>query len=191
MACFKKESIINRLCYDAAMREKWLLSAVIIAVFVFAAPFAGFAMGLQVRPGDIYIENVPLGERVAVSAASRERVKLSINNTGTSVRTYTIHILPTAQTTAVLKQGYKDIPDTSWISPEPKEVQVSGNSTKAVELYIKIPQNPQYQNKQYQAVIEVKSKKTSPNEIFVLACQTQIFFSTVSPDIQEAKNEDE
>lgn len=189
MVCSKKESIINRMCYNAAMREKWLLSAVITAVLIFGAGNAGFAAGLQVSPGNIYIDNVPIDERVAVSAAGREKMKLSINNKGASACTYTINILSIAQTTAVLKQGYKDIPDTSWIFPETKEVQIPGNSTKAVELYIRIPENPRYYNARYQAVIEVKSKKTSPQEIFVLACQTQIFFSTVSSDIQEAKNE--
>ena len=66
-------------------------------------------------------------------------MKLSIKNKGASACAYSINILPTAQTTAVLKEGYRNIPDTSWIFPETKEVQIPGNSSKVVELDIKIP----------------------------------------------------
>ncbi|PIP19209.1 MAG: hypothetical protein COT38_01465 [Candidatus Omnitrophica bacterium CG08_land_8_20_14_0_20_41_16] len=152
----------------------------IILVVVFCTKLV-FGAGLEVGPGDIYVDNVSLGKTAAVSTSSREKVKLNIKNKGASACTYSIDILRSAQTTAALGAGYLDIPDVAWIFPETKEILVPPNSAKDVELYIKIPKKKEFYNKKYQAVIEVKSKKNKPEEIFVLACQLKILFSTSAP----------
>lgn len=157
-------------------------------LIVWAFLIASFGIGLEVDPGEINIQNVPLGQKTAVSVLGGEKMKLNIKNKGASACTYSIDILPCAQTTAVLGAGYSDIPDVSWIFPEAKEVQIPGNSAKEVELYIQIPEKKEYQNKKYQAVIEVKSKKNSQEEIFVLACQLKIRFATLNLYAEEEKN---
>lgn len=162
-----------------------------LMIIVLAVPSRSFGLGLAVNPNEIHLENVPLGQLVAVSVLGGERMKLSIKNKGASACTFTINILPTSQTTTVLKDGYGDIPDTSWIQPENKEIRLEGNSSKAVELYLKIPKKKEYYNKKYQALIEVKSKKEHPQELFVVACQVKISFSTLNTlnlNSQEAKN---
>jgi hypothetical protein len=137
-----------------------------------------WAIGLGVDPGEITIVNVPLGKKVAVSVLGGERVKLKIENKGNSAYTYTINILYSSETQTSLRVGYVDIPDTSWIWPEKKEVTISGKSKEVVELYLKIPKKKEYYNKRYQAIVEVTSKKNRPEELFVLACQVQMCFST-------------
>lgn len=164
------------------LKEKkvgWLICCILFVVNCFFS-VAGYGMGLEVDPGEIIIKNCPLGRKTAVSDLGGQQMKLSIKNKGASTYTYVIGILSTTETTAPLKEGYKDIPDISWIQPENKEVEIAGNSTKTVELYLNIPKKAEYYNKNYQAVIEVKSKKNSSEEIFVLACQLKIWFSTVS-----------
>ncbi len=141
-------------------------------------PGMSFGMGLEVDPGEINIQNVALGQKVAVSALGGELMKLRIKNKGPAAYTYTIDILRSSQTTAPLNAGYTDIPDTSWIFPQSKEVEVPGNSAKDVELYLQIPKKKEFYNKKYQAVIEVKNKKNNSTEIFVLACQLKMLFST-------------
>lgn len=157
-------------------------------IIALAAPKESFGLGLEIGPDEIYVENVALGQPVAVSALAGEQMKLSIKNKGASTCVYSINILRCAQTTATLSQGYIDIPDTSWIFPESKEIQVPGNSENTVELYLKIPKNKEYANKKYQAVIEVKSKKNKPEDLFVLACQLKMVFSTLDLEVEEAKN---
>ena len=100
-----------------------------------------------------------------------------------------IDIFPTLKTVTNLKQGYIDIPDTSWTWPEKKEVLVPGNSVEEVELYLNIPDKEEYYNQKYQAVIEVKNKKNRPEEIFVLAYQLRICFSTYASDEGEGSEE--
>lgn len=148
-------------------------------------PITGWAIGLEVDPGEIYIENVALGEKVAVSSLGGERMKLRIKNKSASAYTYTINVLSTAETTATLEENYVDIPDVSWIEPESKEVKIAGNSAQEVELYLNMPKKTEYYNKKYQAVIEVKSKKRRPEELFVLACQFKIHFSTYASEEEQ------
>ena len=145
-------------------------------------PSSAWSTGLEVDPGEFNIIDVSLGREVAVSELGTDKMKLSIRNKSGSDYTYTIDIFPTLKTVTNLKQGYTDIPDTSWIWPEKKEVLVPGNSVEEVELYLNIPDKEEYYNQKYQAVIEVKNKKNRPEEIFVLACQLRMCFSTCTSD---------
>jgi hypothetical protein len=177
MIYLKKERKINRICYNAAMQKIWSLSLIIL-IMALIAPNISFGAGLEVGPDEIYLINVPLGKKVAVSKLGGNQMKLNIKNKGAAACTFEINILPSTQTTALLSPGFTDIPDTSWIFPESKEIKIAGNSSKVVDLYIKIPKNKEFLNKNYQAVIEVKSKKNRPEELFVLACQLKMIFST-------------
>lgn len=145
-----------------------------------AFPALSCAMGLEVNPSEFTLVNVPIGRVVVVSELSDQKVRLNIWNKSNVAYTYTVGILPSKETTADLPKEYKDIPDTNWIWPENTEVMVPAHSYKDVELYLNIPIDKKYKNKKYQAVIEVKSKKNNPKEIFVLACQLKILFSTSS-----------
>jgi len=151
----------------------------LIIIITLIIPVICWAAGLAVDPGEIILENVPLGKKVAVSALGGPQAKLKITNKSGSSYTYTIDILPTLETTTPLREGYADIPDTAWIFPEKKEVIIEGNSTKAVELYLKIPKNKKYSGKKYQAIIEVKNKPKE-GDFFNFAVQPAIFFSTAA-----------
>ncbi len=156
------------------MRKYVFLGLVILNLLL---PVYCLAAGLAVNPGEIVLENVPLGKKVAVSALAGKDLKLNITNKNASSYIYTITILYTDETTTSLKEGYTDIPDASWIFPENKEVEIEGNGTKAVELYLKIPKNKKYAGKKYQAIIEVKNKPKE-GDFFNFAAQPTILFST-------------
>lgn len=155
--------------------RKPILFLIIICLFF---PIISWAFGLSVDPEAINLENVPLGEKVEVSKFCGESFKLKIINKGGSLYTYTIEIFYTSLTAFPLKNGYDDIPDIAWIEPEKKEIKLFGNAEGIVDLYLKVPKKNKYLNKKYQAIIEVKNKKNDPKEVFVLACQIPIRFST-------------
>lgn len=159
---------------------------IIFMFLVFVLPSNTFALSLEVGPDEIIVQNVVLGKSVAVSSLSGEKMKLKIINKDVAACTYTIDILANAQTTAPLTVGYTDIPDSAWIYPQVKEIKVPGKSFKEVELFINVPQEKKYAGQKYQAVIEVKTKKNRPQDLFVLACQLKINFSTAN--LEEAKN---
>ncbi|MCK4519931.1 MAG: hypothetical protein KAT96_02040 [Candidatus Omnitrophica bacterium] len=165
----------------------WLTCCILFALNVINCFFSvtGYGMGLGVDPAEINLRNVPLGELVAVSVLGGKGMMLTIENKSSSAYNYSINILHSSQTSAPLKQGYADIPDTAWIRPKNKEVKVAGKSKKTVEIFLKIPGKEEYYNKKYQAVIEVKSKKNDIREIFVLACQLKLCFTTISREKEE------
>jgi len=158
----------------------------IIFLFLVSIPSKSFALSLAIEPDEILVENVALGKPVAVSALAGEKMKLRIINKEAAACTYSIDILQNGKTSAPMNVGYTDIPDVAWIYPQVKEIKVPGNSFKDVELYINIPQNKEYLNQKYQAVIEVKTKKARPKDLFVLAGQLKINFSTAT--YEEAQN---
>lgn len=162
----------------------------LIAVSCFlSAQTAWGKIGLEVDPGEINIKDVPLGKVVKPSDLGGEGMKLKIKNKSSSAYTYTINILHTPKTTGVLKEGYTDIPDTAWLWLAEKEVLIPGYSVKEVEVFLKIPEKEEYYNKKYQVIIEVKSRKNRPEEVFVLACQVRMCFSTARSGEQQAKLE--
>jgi hypothetical protein len=136
------------------------------------------ALGMEVDPAEINLKNVPLGEKIAISVSSEEKMKLTIQNKGAVAYTYTIDIFPVSETAGSLKKGYINISDTSWIWPEKREVLIQGDSVKEVELFLKVPDEENYKDKNFQAEIEIKSKKNSPEEVFVVAVRLRMFFST-------------
>jgi len=146
-----------------------------------------FAFGLEVNPPEIVVENVPLGEKVTVSDLGGEKMKLRIQNQGIAAYTYTINTLFSSEAGDRLKEGYKDIPDRAWFIPENKEVLIPANSTKVVELYLEIPESEEYYDKKYQAIIEIKSKKNRPEDMFVLAVQIRMRFSTIKMGVENEK----
>jgi len=166
--------------------RRWIRVTAVICILLFCFSLSpithygspAFAMGLGVDPGEIVVRNIPLGKVVPVSKLTGE--KLKIRNKGSKTHTYTISILKTKETTSKLKGGYEDIPDINWIWPEKNEVQITGNSVREVELYLRIPKRKRYYNKKYQAIIEVKSKKDRPTDLFVLAVQPRICLSTLA-----------
>ena len=153
----------------------------LFAALCLAFPVTGWTIGMEVDPVEINLSNCPLGERIAISELGGEKMKLRIENKSDSACTYTINILTHAN--APLKKDYRNIPDTSWLWPEKREVRIPGKSTKTVELYLKIPKAKEYYDKKYQAIVEVKSKKNNPQDLFVLAVQIRISFSTNKAEV--------
>lgn len=151
----------------------------VIAVTIISSFLLGsyaWAFGLGVNPGKIVLKNIPAGKKVALSKFIENKTKLQIQNESDVAYKYTIEVLPTAKTTAPVNEGYQDIPDVSWIEPESKEIEVGAKSTKEIDVFLNIPKK--YENKNFQAVIEVKTKKNKPEDVFVLACQVEILIST-------------
>lgn len=163
------------------LRRKKMFCLGLSGLILFASLFfceQAYSVGLSVDPGEMILRGVPLGKKISVAEFAGERNQLLIENKSAKDFTYDIDILSAIGANAPLKQGYKDIPDTSWITPEVKEIHIPAKSTKTVDVYLNIPKSEQYENKNYQAIIEVKSRKDNPGDLFVLAVQLRMCVST-------------
>lgn len=152
---------------------------IILSVFAYLFfPVSAHSMGLSVDPSEIILNNVPVGKRISVSEFAGEKMRLVIKNKSLQDFFYQINILDAAQTKTSIKHGYKDIPDTSWITPESGQIHILAGDIKTVDLYLKIPKDKQYENQNYQAIVEIKSKKNNPEDLFVLAVQARMYIGT-------------
>jgi hypothetical protein len=149
-----------------------------------------WAMGLAIGPDQIDLDDVPLGSKVTASQLAGQPLYLEITNNSSTAFDYVIDILHSGETSAPLPANYQDVPDTSWIIPEAEEIWIEAGKTKKIDLYLNLPDDPNYAGKKYQAVIEVKNKKKRPEDIFVLAAQVRIRFSTQTVD-EMMRNTDE
>jgi hypothetical protein len=163
-------------------KAKTLSQIGIIAIILLGGMVCAGAMGLAVSPGRIDLQGVPLGSKVTATELAREPLYLKISNNSSTAFDYVINILHTSETPVSLPSGYQDIPDTGWITFEMEEIHVEAGKAKEVELYFNLPDSPAYAGKKYQAIIEVKSKKNKPEEVFVLAAQVRVCFTTQAAD---------
>lgn len=123
---------------------------------------------LQVDPGTILIQNVPLGKVCTLKELTGR--KFTIHNKDTIAHTY---YLSTHQPSKIgngkwSSYRYKEIPEPKWVSFEKNEITIEANEKKKVNLYINIPKEEKNYNQRWEVTIEVKSKPVK-NNIFVLA----------------------
>jgi len=157
--------------------KKGLCAVFAVMYLFFSVP--GFGSGMEVDPVDVIVINCPLGEKVTASDLGGDEMVLRIQNKDSGSHTYTVNVLSALTGNGRLKPGFQNIPDTSWVTPENKEITIPGNSTGKMELYINVPNMEKYGEKKYQGVIEVKSKKDNPEDMFVLAVQIGLRISTL------------
>ncbi|OQA91555.1 MAG: hypothetical protein BWY26_00882 [Elusimicrobia bacterium ADurb.Bin231] len=134
-------------------------------------------IGIAMDPNEIKPANyVTLGKTLKVSELINQ--KLQVKNIYKETRIVQIGIFPPSEINVPLKEGYTEIPNSVWVQPEQPELEVTANSVRDIEIYIKIPREESNFNQKYQAMIEVKTKKMREEETFVLALNIPIFLTT-------------
>jgi rhodanese-related sulfurtransferase len=134
-------------------------------------------MGFDVEPGEINITNfAPLGEMLSYSKL--ENRKLQIKNLGPKKRTFRIYVYTCSESNNRVFPGCEDIPDTSWVTPEQAEFEITGNSMKEIDLFVKIPAGKAFAGKKYQCILEILMDKENPEDMYVLSVQANMLIST-------------
>lgn len=108
-------------------------------------------------PLELTIENVPVGSRfqvesfigISTSGDEYSGTKFLIVNAENTSITVTIEVM--APTTP--REGYKPIPDLSWVIVEPNSVTVPAKSSTEVTIYIDIPSSAEYMGKKWEVWI--------------------------------------
>jgi len=114
-----------------------------------AIPSPVLAQSLAVSPGTVTAENVPLGQKIFLHEVE------VINGSDTS-HVYSIYTKKPA--TALIRDGYEEIADPTWIEPDKNEIEVKSQSEKAVAIWVRIPNNEANANKNYEGWVIVSEK---------------------------------
>ncbi|MDD5259051.1 MAG: hypothetical protein PHD29_03745 [bacterium] len=109
----------------------------------------------EVDPQDIYVQDVPLGEKVDLEKKYGLVLKIT-NSTDLQCKYYMNTIkVKDELSAATLKEGYLDTPDPNILSFDSIELVVNPKETKKMKLYLQFPKDKQYAGKKYMFLVPV------------------------------------
>jgi len=103
-------------------------------------------VGMSVAPAEFLVSDFELGKKQEVTT-------IQITNTGDATQKYLV------QSTAPLscRVGRTPLPDKSWVTFDRTEVTVGAGQTEKVKVFLKIPYEEQYLDKDWEVWINVQS----------------------------------
>lgn len=105
----------------------------------------------ELKPEEIFLENVPLGHTYDVS--DEDGLVLTITNNGEREQTFRLKSRSIANSAATLTSGYDDAPDASYLQFSDNEFVLAPEESKTVKMYLKFPMKAEYTGKNYMFVV--------------------------------------
>lgn len=108
-----------------------------------------FAAGISTNLGEVFIQNLKLGETYSV----RELAKIPFKITSTMPHPIELHVKVLVPALEDVKSGYEPVPDPSWVKVTPDLLSIMANKSVEADIQISIPPDKQYIGKKYEAFI--------------------------------------
>ena len=146
-----------------------MVALVGLALWLACGPaWTAVTRGLSTTFAEGLIEGVPLGTRFVLEARP-----IDIANKGelpTKVTVTAAIPIP-----AEMRAGYEPIPESAWLSFNPKMVEVKPGETGKVVMTLFVPDDPALAGKRYQVMLQVQA---SPEEgVVVLGLKPRLMFT--------------
>jgi hypothetical protein len=125
----------------------------------------------SISPDNLFVQDVTLGKTVDLRAEKKATIKI-INEADEPVK-LKMASAP-ADPNIIPQAGYANVPDPKWLQIEPSVVKVEGNSIKALQLKITIPDKPEYHHQKYMFLI----KSTLADESLPLEYNNMLYVTT-------------
>jgi hypothetical protein len=124
-----------------------------------------------ISPDNLFANGIPVGKMVDLKRERKASFKI-INQADTAIE---LKISPVQADPNIIPQsGYENAPDPAWLTIEPRQVKVEGNSIKELKLSLRFPDGPQERGKKYMFLI----KTTLSDESLPLAYYNMLYIST-------------
>ena len=104
-----------------------------------------------IRPGE--------GE---VDVSKTSGFTFSVENGTSEAHTFSVTTRTAKATLSSWEMGYESIPDLSWLRLDKSEVEVPAKSSGKVNLFINVPNKPEFFNRKWMAVVACTPGKTDP-----------------------------
>ena len=108
-----------------------------------------WADGLSTTYVDVMVQQVPLGRERAISDGEGRPLVLK----NLSDHAIEVHLDALVPTKTQLQGTAEAIPDTRWITIAPQTVTIPAKGKRSCKVTVRVPENPLYRGKFYQAVI--------------------------------------
>lgn len=160
------------------LKIKIILFGLLTALIIISAKIA-LSAGINVWPGGMLVQNLPLGE--VYDLDKEKEIRLKISNTDDVEHTYTVSSNRPSAIGSEGAIGYLDIPNPEWLYFEKSEIKVGANSEAETKMYLKVPKEDKYYNQHWVVSVGVEAKP-EPGGMFVLACYPRFLIETQSKE---------
>jgi hypothetical protein len=148
------------------VRAKYLvwLSTALLFAFVLSASLVQ-AQHFGVSPAEVRIDNLPPGKEV--------EFELTIHNNYDAAHIFIV----TTHHPWKMREGRSELPDNSWISFSPQEIEVAANSKDRVKVKVAVPPQQKWVDKDWEIWLSVTPKE---KEFLVVNYYIRLLVSTSS-----------
>jgi len=130
-------------------------------------------MNFSIFPPKVVLKDVPLGQRVEILSEEKEMVELQ--NPGKSKIKCLLQSLDPRNTVIKMREGYEACPNPEFLIFKKEEMTIGPGKKKPVKMFIEIPDQPEYQGKQYLFLAAIKTGSATSGirylKIFVSTAQ--------------------
>lgn len=144
-----------------------------VSALLAGEPAAG---GFGIGPGMAMVENIKPGA-AEVNVADANGFSFEVENGTAEKHVFTVSVRTAKSTISSWETGYENIPDTSALRLDTKEIEVDAKSKGNVKLFIKVPDKPENYNRKWMACVVVSpgaSTTTGSSVGLMVASRVQI-----------------
>jgi len=139
----------------------------IFFIFIMLNVVPAWGGGLTVEPGGLLIQQVSPGETYDLLSSTGISIKIYNRLDRPAAYRISAH-KPSEAGNGRWKQGYREIPDSAWLSFDKNEVLVEKNGMSEVKLFLKVPDNAAYYNQHWAVTVAIEGIAT-PEDSFAMA----------------------
>lgn len=111
------------------------------------------SVDFTMTPGEIYLDNVPLGKRYDIGKEAG--ITLTVTNNGEREQVFELESRTVGNSSATLTAGYSDTPDAALLSFSEIEFTLPPKGTTTANMYLEFPAKEEYAGKKFMFIIRV------------------------------------
>jgi hypothetical protein len=139
--------------------------------------------GFGIGPGMVLVENLkPGAEKVDVFGGTGSFV---VYNGTDKSQVFTIAVKKVSSVLGSWELGYRDIPDISWCSLDKEEIEVDSKSEGKVNLFVKVPDKPEYYNQKWMVVVCCSPGKSKASGVVGLQVASRVQLETLAEPVSK------
>ncbi len=109
------------------------------------------SVDFTMTPGEIYLDNVPLGKRYDIGKEAG--MILTVTNNGEREQVFKLQSRAVGNSSATLTGDYSDTPDAAFLSFSESEFTLLPKGTTTVKMYLEFPAKEEYASKKFMFII--------------------------------------
>ena len=111
-------------------------------------------LAYSMTPDRVELAEVPLGTKIEVLADGKP---VFVKNEGKSNQVFTLASLDSSRISLRLDPGSEPAPSPEFLTFSEEEFKINSNQEKPIQMFLELPDQPEFRGKKYQFVVSVKA----------------------------------